>query len=134
MKEATNRLNNNGRIVNISSGLVVRPMPGFSLYCGSKAAIELMGKVLSMELGDRSITVNTVSPGPTETEMFANSGDDAKAAAERSPFNRLGEPEDIADVGSICCQREMLHSLQEKPFKQAAATFKNSSSTLYKTL
>ncbi|MBD6620889.1 SDR family oxidoreductase [Komarekiella sp. 'clone 1'] len=98
MKEAANRLNNNGRIVNISSGLVVRPMPGFSLYCGSKVAIELIGKVLSMELGDRGITVNTVSPGPTETEMFANSGDDAKAAAERSPFNRLGEPEDIADV------------------------------------
>ncbi|RCJ34092.1 hypothetical protein A6770_17325 [Nostoc minutum NIES-26] len=98
MKEAANRLNNNGRIVNISSGLVVRPMPGFSLYCGSKAAIELMGKVLSMELGDRGISVNTVSPGPTKTEMYANSGDDTKAAAERSPFNRLGEPEDIADV------------------------------------
>lgn len=98
MKEAANRLNQNGRIVNISSGLVVRPMAGFSLYCASKAAIELMGKVLSMEVGDRGITVNTVSPGPTETEMFANSGDDPKAAAERSPFNRLGKPEDIADV------------------------------------
>lgn len=98
MKEAANRLNQNGRIVNISSGLVVRPIPGFSLYCGSKAAIELMGKVLSMEVGDRNITVNTVSPGPTDTEMFGSSGDDPKAAAERSPFNRLGKPEDIADV------------------------------------
>lgn len=98
MKEAANRLNQDGRIVNISSGLVVRPMAGFSLYCGSKAAIELMGKVLSMEVGDRGITVNTVSPGPTDTEMFGSSGDDPKAAAERSPFNRLGTPEDIADV------------------------------------
>ncbi|MBD3887045.1 SDR family oxidoreductase [Phormidium tenue FACHB-886] len=98
MKEAANRLNQGGRIVNISSGLVVRPMAGFSLYCASKAAIEMMGKVLSMEVGDRGITVNTVSPGPTETEMFANSGDDSKAAAERSPFNRLGQPGDIADV------------------------------------
>ena len=98
MKEAAQRLNQNGRIVNISSGLVVRPQAGFGLYIGSKAAVELMGKVLSMELGDRGITVNTVSPGPTETDMYANSGDDAKAAAARSPFNRLGHPEDIADV------------------------------------
>lgn len=98
MKEAANRLNPNGRIVNISSGLVVRPMPGFSLYCGSKAAIELMGKVLSIEVVDRGITVNTVSPGPTDTEMFGSSGDDPTAAAARSPFNRLGKPEDIADV------------------------------------
>ena len=33
-----------------------------------------------------------------ETEMYANSGDDAKTAAARSLFNRLGQPEDIADV------------------------------------
>ena len=98
MREAAHRLNNNGRIVNISSGLVVRPMPGYGLYVGSKAAVELMGKVLSMELGDRGITVNTVSPGPTETEMFASSGDDPKAGAAQSSFNRLGQPEDIADV------------------------------------
>ncbi|MEC4812372.1 MAG: glucose 1-dehydrogenase [Scytonema sp. PMC 1069.18] len=98
MKEAARRLNNNGRIVNISSGLVIRPMAGFGLYIGSKAAIELMGKVLSMEVGDRGITVNTVSPGPTETDMYASSGDDTQTAAARSPFNRLGQPEDIADV------------------------------------
>jgi 3-oxoacyl-[acyl-carrier protein] reductase len=98
MREAARRLNNNGRIVNISSGLVVRPIAGFGLYVGSKAAVELMGKVLAMEVGDRGITVNTVSPGPTETEMFANSGDDPQAAAAQSPFNRLGKPEDIADI------------------------------------
>jgi 3-oxoacyl-[acyl-carrier protein] reductase len=98
MKEAAHRINQNGRIVNISSGLVVRPQPGFGLYIGSKAAVELMGKVLSMELGERGVTVNTVSPGPTETEMYAHSGDDTEAAAARSPFNRLGQPEDIADV------------------------------------
>ncbi|MBD2774281.1 glucose 1-dehydrogenase [Iningainema tapete] len=98
MKEAAHRLNQNGRIVNISSGLVVRPQAGFGLYIGSKAAVELMGKVLSMEVGDRGITVNTVSPGPTETDMYAHSGDDTKAASERSPFKRLGQPEDIADV------------------------------------
>lgn len=101
MKEAANRLNDNGRIINISSCLVPRPQPGFSLYIASKAAIESMSKVLAMELGDRHITVNTVSPGPTETEMYASSGDDAQAAAAQSPFNRIGQPEDIADVVSF---------------------------------
>ena len=98
MKEAATRLNDNGRIVTISSGLVVRPQPGFGLYISSKAAVESMSKVLSLELGERGITVNTVAPGPTETEMYVNSGDDAQAAAAQSPFNRLGQPEDIADV------------------------------------
>ena len=98
LKEAAQRLNNNGRIINVSSCLVVRPQPGFGLYIGSKAAVEAMGKVLAMELGERNITVNTVSPGPTETEMYVNSGDDPKAAAKQSPFNRIGQPEDIADV------------------------------------
>ncbi len=97
LKEAATRLNNNGRIVTISSGLVVRPQPGFGLYISSKAAVESMSKVLALELGERNITVNTVAPGPTETEMYVNSGDDAQAAAQ-SPFNRLGQPEDIADV------------------------------------
>ncbi len=71
----------------------MRPQPGFSLYIGSKAAVELMSKVLAMELGERGITVNVVAPGPTETEMYASSGDDAQAAAQ-SPFNRLGQPEE----------------------------------------
>lgn len=98
LKEAAKRLNNNGRIVTVSSGLVVRPQAGFGLYIGSKAAVESMSKVLAIELGERGITVNVVAPGPTETEMYVNSGDDAKTAAAQSPFKRLGQPEDIADV------------------------------------
>jgi 3-oxoacyl-[acyl-carrier protein] reductase len=100
MREAARRLNDNGRIVNISSGLVVRPTVGYGLYVGSKAAVESMGKVLSIELGSRGITVNTVAPGPTETAELTNSIDESKAAAAaaQSPFNRLGQPADIADV------------------------------------
>jgi 3-oxoacyl-[acyl-carrier protein] reductase len=98
MREAAKRLNDHGRIVNISSGLVVRPNPGYGLYVSSKAAVEQLGKVLSIELGNRGITVNTVSPGPTATAQLANSGSDEKAAAAQSPFNRIGQPSDIADV------------------------------------
>lgn len=98
LKEAAKRLNDRGRIVTVSSGLVVRPQAGFGLYIGSKAAVESMSKVLAMEVGKRGITVNVVAPGPTETEMYSNSGDDSKAAASQSPFNRIGKPEDVADV------------------------------------
>lgn len=48
MKEAAQRMRNNGRIVNISSGLVVSSLAGFSLYIASKAAVELIG-ILSMK-------------------------------------------------------------------------------------
>ena len=100
MREAARRLNDNGRIVNISSGLVVRPTVGYGLYVASKGAVEHMGKVLSIELGDRGITVNTVAPGPTETEEFTKTIDKSKAAAAaaQSPFNRIGQPADIADI------------------------------------
>ena len=106
LKEAAQRLNDNGRIVTITSALVVWPQPGFGLYISSKAAVEAMSKVMSLELGERGITVNTVSPGPVATEMYVNSGDDAKAAAARSPFNRLGQPEDIADVVAFVVSEE----------------------------
>lgn len=106
MKEAATRLNDNGRIINISSCLVPRPQPGFGIYISSKAAIESMSKVLAMELGDRNITVNTVSPGPTETEMYASSGDDTQKAAAQSPFNRIGQPEDIADAVSFVASED----------------------------
>ncbi len=51
---------------------------------------------LSWELGQRGITVNAVSPGPTETDMMQDRYRDAAAAM--SPFNRIGEPGDIADA------------------------------------
>jgi 3-oxoacyl-[acyl-carrier protein] reductase len=74
MREAARQLNDNGRIVNIS-------------------------RVLSIELGSRGITVNSVSPGPTATDEFKTSVDESKAAAAaRSPFNRIGQPDDIANV------------------------------------
>jgi len=53
-------------------------MPGFSLYRGSKAISNWQSAV---DGTDRGITVNTVSPGPTETEMYAQSGDDTEAAS-----------------------------------------------------
>jgi 3-oxoacyl-[acyl-carrier protein] reductase len=96
LQEAARHLADGGRIVNISSGATARALPGVALYCGSKAAVEQFTKALAHELAGRGITVNTVSPGSTETDMLSVQVREARA--QLSPFQRIGQPEDIADV------------------------------------
>jgi 3-oxoacyl-[acyl-carrier protein] reductase len=56
--------------------------------------------VLAKELGPRGITVNVVSPGPTDTELFGQgeTEQDKQRLAQMAALGRLGQPEDIADV------------------------------------
>ena len=68
------------------------------MYVGSKAAGEQFARALAKELGGRGITVNTVSPGFTETDMLPQDPEWRKTGAQMSAFGRLGQPEDIADV------------------------------------
>ena len=100
MREAARRLRDGGRIVNISSINTVYPAPGISLYAASKGAIEQLTAIVATELGERGVTVNTVSPGFTDTEMLRRSaGPDAlPALAAESPLGRIGTPADVADV------------------------------------
>lgn len=72
MQEAAKRMANGGRIVNISTGGTRLAFPGISVYGGSKSALEFFTRVAAKELGDRKITVNTVSPGYTETDMLSD--------------------------------------------------------------
>lgn len=100
LQEAARRMFDGGRIVNISTLGTVNSAPSFGVYTGSKAAVEQFTLAAAKELGGRGITVNTVSPGSTDTELFnnvASSGLKAQAAA-MSPLGRIGQPEDIADV------------------------------------
>jgi 3-oxoacyl-[acyl-carrier protein] reductase len=96
LKEAGVRLRDGGRIIVLSTGGTRMFFPGQSLYLGSKGAVEQFVRCLAWELADRGITVNAVSPGPTETDMMQERYRDRAAAM--SPFNRIGEPADIADV------------------------------------
>ncbi|MFD0525080.1 SDR family oxidoreductase [Paractinoplanes durhamensis] len=93
-------LRDGGRIVNISTLNTVAAGPGLSLYCASKAALEQVAAVAAKELGPRGITVNTVSPGATDTEMLrsVNSAEGLARAAELTALGRLGTPADIAAV------------------------------------
>ena len=100
MQEAARCMNDGGRIVNISSVNTVLPYPAAAAYLGSKAAVEQFAAVASKELGERGITVNSVSPGATETELLdrTNTPESKAFMARLSPLGRLGRPQDIADL------------------------------------
>jgi 3-oxoacyl-[acyl-carrier protein] reductase len=105
MQEAAKRMTDGGRIVNISTGGTRLAFPGITAYGGTKSALEFFTKVAAKELGARKITVNTVSPGYTETDMLSDPGFRAMGV-EASPLKRLGTPRDIADIVSFVVSDE----------------------------
>lgn len=96
LREAARKLKDGGRIVAISTGGTKLFMPGAAAYLGSKGAVEQFVRSLAYELGPRSITVNAVSPGYTETDMLPDAFRDF--AAQSSPFKRVGTAQEVADV------------------------------------
>ncbi len=108
LREAATRLNDGGRIINLSTSALALKMPGYAIYNASKAAVEAMTQVLSKELRGRQITVNAVAPGPVETELFLNGKtvEMVQRLAQMSPLERLGQPEDIAAVVSFLAGAE----------------------------
>jgi len=97
MQEAAKRMADGGRIVNISTGGTRLAFPGISAYGGAKSALEYFTRVAAKELGARRITVNTVSPGYTETDMLSDP-QFRTIGVQASPLGRLGTPQDIANV------------------------------------
>lgn len=84
-----------GRIVFLTSGQQLGPMPGEVCYAASKAALAGVTATLAHELAPRGITVNCVNPGPVDSESYVT--DDLRhALADRFPFGRWGEPDDPA--------------------------------------
>jgi 3-oxoacyl-[acyl-carrier protein] reductase len=100
MRHAEPLLRDGGRIINISTLNTAVPGPGIALYCASKAALEQFTKVAAREFGPRGITVNTVSPGATDTDLLraSNPPEALERTTTLTALGRLGEPADIADV------------------------------------
>lgn len=89
------------RIVALSSLGSIRYIPGYAAIGVSKAAIENIVKYMAIELADRKITVNCVSGGFIDTDAlkaFPNYEHMLEQVVERTPFKRVGKPEEIADV------------------------------------
>ncbi|MFC7309348.1 SDR family oxidoreductase [Streptomyces monticola] len=88
-----------GRIINISSGLTRFANPDEIAYAMTKGAVEMLALHYAKFLGPRNITINSVAPGITRNSnpVFENA-EAVKHMSALSTFNRVGEPEDIADV------------------------------------
>jgi 3-oxoacyl-[acyl-carrier protein] reductase len=100
LREAATRLADNGSIINLSSSNNRIMLPNYGTYAATKSAVEQLTRVLSKEVGARGINVNSVSPGPTNTELFTKgkTQEMIDRLASLSAFNRLGEVDDIAKV------------------------------------
>jgi 3-oxoacyl-[acyl-carrier protein] reductase len=107
-QEAAKRMAEGGRIVNFSSSTTAMLLPTYGAYVATKGAVEQLTRSLAKELGDRQITVNVVSPGPTDTELFTvgKTAEQIQRFTQMAALGRLGKVEDIADVTAFLCSEQ----------------------------
>ena len=86
-----------GRVVFISSGAATHPAYGATIYAAAKAGAEAFIRSIAQELGERGITLNTVAPGTTSTDLIKGQ-EWTKKVPPWAALRRIGEPEDIADI------------------------------------
>lgn len=86
-----------GRVVVISSGSATHPAMGATIYAAAKAGAEAFARSIAQELGGRGITVNSVAPGMTQSDMVTDPRW-AEGVGRWAALQRIGKPEDIADI------------------------------------
>ncbi|MFC5668849.1 SDR family oxidoreductase [Streptomyces incanus] len=99
-QQAARRLRAGGSFVGFSTSVVGTQLPAYGAYTASKGAVEAITLILARELRGRDVTVNTVAPGPTATDLFLEGKTPEQIAplAKAPALERLGTPEDIAEV------------------------------------
>lgn len=99
-QQAARRLRPGGALITFSTSVVGLAFPTYGAYTASKGAVEALTLILAREMRGRDVTVNTVAPGPTATDLFLDGKDDETIAhlAAQPPLERLGTPADIAEV------------------------------------
>jgi len=100
LREAATRLADKGSVINFSTTVNRVMIPTYGTYVATKSAVEQLTRVFSKEMGARGVNVNSVSPGPTNTDLFMNgkSQEVVDRLAAMAAFNRIGTPEEIAEV------------------------------------
>jgi len=97
-QQAVRRVRPGGSVVLFSTSVVGLAFPTYGAYAATKGAVEALTPILAKELRGRDVTVNTVAPGPTATDLFLDgkSEEQVEALAKQPPLERLGTPADIA--------------------------------------
>jgi 3-oxoacyl-[acyl-carrier protein] reductase len=94
---ALRQMRDGGRIITIGSCVGERMMtPGLVVYAATKGAVKMFTQGLSREVGHRRITVNTIQPGPIDTDLNPVAGDWAEPQIALTALKRYGSVEDIA--------------------------------------
>lgn len=90
---------NNGRILNVSSGLARFALPGYAAYAAMKGAVEVLTRYQAKELGSRGIRVNVIAPGAIETDfgggVVRDNPEINAMVAQSTALGRAGQPDDI---------------------------------------
>jgi len=100
-------INDNGCIINVSSGTTRFCIPGYSVYSSMKGAVEVFTKYLAKETGHRGIRANVIAPGPTETDfnnaIIRNNPQVKAFITSQTPLGRVGQADDIGSVVAFLC-------------------------------
>ena len=92
-------MRDDGRVINIGSFFSERvPAPGASAYAMTKHAVAGLTKGWARDLAARRITVNTVEPGPIETDANPDEGERAAMIKAMVPLGRYGQPREVAEL------------------------------------
>ncbi len=107
-QQAAKHMSENGRIINFSTSVTGQMFPTYSVYAGTKGAVEQFTRQLAKEFGRKGITINAVSPGPVNTELFTvgKTAEEIANVGNMNSFGRLGEPEDISSVVLFLVSKE----------------------------
>ncbi|MBO9711648.1 3-oxoacyl-ACP reductase family protein [Sphingomonas sp.] len=104
---ALKHLRDGGRVITIGSSVGERVMtPGLVAYSATKGAVKLFSQGLAREVGPRGITVNTVQPGPIDTDLNPAAGDWATPQIATTALKRYGHVDDIAAMVAFVASPE----------------------------
>lgn len=109
-REAAKYLGEGGSVINVGSTASTSGTATSAVYSATKGALDSVTRVLASELGPKKIRVNSINPGPVETEGVHAAGfigsDFLKGAIARTPLGRIGQPEDFGPIAVFLASDE----------------------------
>ncbi len=113
VQKAADLLAENGAVVLVSSGLDIKAAPGYSVYSATKAGVRSLARSFTMELAEKLVRVNVLSPGPITTPIMEKQGVPKEAMEDAFdqfksviPSNRIGRPEEMASAALFLASDE----------------------------